>query len=188
MTPSEGYFSHATPSGVLLPGSPYFWFEAALFTEPPLGLRCFCRSCSDMHVIELASGMRHATCFCYQPTFIKQKALAGNTRSGINGLAYGYNLLQSRHMTRSLVDANARLRALLEARQQSVRQMAEYNWLRSLRVAAYASAINRLKTVVAKLQRMQFGKNSEKLRQNTERQVCEGQERIRSLQEVLGCA
>lgn len=40
---------------------------------------------------------------------------------------------------------------------------------------------------VVKLQRMQFGKSSEKLRQKTERQVCEAQERISVLQaEMLG--
>ncbi|WP_446718443.1 transposase domain-containing protein [Escherichia coli] len=44
--------------------------------------------------------------------------------------------------------------------------MAEYNRLLSQRVAAYASEINRLKALVAKLQRMQFGKSSEKLRIN----------------------
>lgn len=88
-------------------------------------------------------------------------------------------------MARSLVDENARLRALLDAQQQSLRQMAEYNRLLSQRVAAYASEINRLKALVVKLQRMQFGKSSEKLRQKTERQVCEAQERINALQEEM---
>lgn len=74
-------------------------------------------------------------------------------------------------MERSLFDENARLRALLDAQQQSLRQMAEYNRVLSQRVAAYASEINRLKALVVKLQRMQFGKSSEKLRQKTERQV-----------------
>ncbi|CND47226.1 Transposase and inactivated derivatives [Yersinia intermedia] len=68
-------------------------------------------------------------------------------------------------MARSFVDENARLRALLDAQQQSLRQMAEYNRLLSQRVAVYASEINRLKALVVKLQRMQFGKSSEKLRQ-----------------------
>lgn len=45
------------------------------------------------------------------------------------------------------------------------------NRVLSQRVAAYASEINRLKALVVKLQRMQFGKSSEKLRQKTERQV-----------------
>ncbi len=40
--------------------------------------------------------------------------------------------------------------------------MAEYNRLLSQRVAAYASEINRLKALVAKLQRMQFGKSFRK--------------------------
>ncbi|HDM8356030.1 TPA: transposase [Yersinia enterocolitica] len=88
-------------------------------------------------------------------------------------------------MERSLFDENARLRALLDAQQQSLRQMAEYNRVLSQRVAAYASEINRLKALVVKLQRMQFGKSSEKLRQKTERQVCEAQERITHLQEEM---
>ncbi|KOQ91383.1 hypothetical protein ABW50_25690, partial [Escherichia coli] len=53
------------------------------------------------------------------------------------------------------------------------------------RVAAYASEINRLKALVAKLQRMQFGKSSEKLRAKTERQIQEAQERISALQEEM---
>lgn len=88
-------------------------------------------------------------------------------------------------MERSLFDENARLRALLDAQQKSLRQMAEYNRVLSQRVAAYASEINRLKALVVKLQRMQFGKSSEKLRQKTERQVCEAQERITALQEEM---
>ena len=51
--------------------------------------------------------------------------------------------------------------------------------------AAYASEINRLKALVAKLQRMQFGKSSEKLRAKTERQIQEAQERISALQEEM---
>ena len=42
-------------------------------------------------------------------------------------------------MERSLSDENARLRALLDAQQHTIRQMAEYNRLLSQRVAAYAS-------------------------------------------------
>lgn len=52
-------------------------------------------------------------------------------------------------------------------------------------MAAYASEINRLKALVAKLQRMQFGKNSEKLRAKTERQIQDAQERISALQEEI---
>ncbi len=63
--------------------------------------------------------------------------------------------------------------------------MAEYNRLLSQRVAAYASEINRLKALVAKLQRMQFGKSSEKLREKTARQVREAEERISALQEEM---
>ena len=74
-------------------------------------------------------------------------------------------------MDTSLAHENARLRALLQAQQDTIRQMAEYNCLLSQRVAAYASEINRLKALVAKLQRMQFGKSSEKLRAKTERQI-----------------
>ncbi|CUA15778.1 IS orf [Escherichia coli] len=57
--------------------------------------------------------------------------------------------------------------------------------LLSQRVAAYASEINRLKALVAKLQRMQFGKSSEKLRAKTEWQIQEAQERINALQEEM---
>ena len=79
-------------------------------------------------------------------------------------------------MDTSLPHENARLRALLQTQQDTIRQMAEYNRLLSQRVAAYASEINRLKALVAKLQRMQFGKSSEKLRAKTERQIQEAQE------------
>ncbi|EEZ2883109.1 N-6 DNA methylase [Escherichia coli] len=71
-------------------------------------------------------------------------------------------------MDTSLAHENARLRALLQTQQDTIRQMAKYNRLLSQRVAAYASEINRLKALVAKLQRMQFGKSSEKLRAKTE--------------------
>lgn len=81
-------------------------------------------------------------------------------------------------MDASLPDENARLRALLQEQQSTIRKMAEYNRLLSQRVAAYASAISRLKVLVAKLQRMQFGKSSEKLREKTQRQVREAEERI----------
>ncbi len=74
-------------------------------------------------------------------------------------------------MERSLSAENARLRALLDTQQRSLEQMAEYNRLLSQRVAAYASEISRLKALVAKLQRMQFGKSSEKLREKTQHQV-----------------
>lgn len=88
-------------------------------------------------------------------------------------------------MDTSLAHENARLRALLRTQQDTIRQMAEYNRLLSQRVAAYASEINRLKALVAKLQRMQFGKSSEKLRAKTERQIQEAQERISALQEEM---
>ncbi|HAW4997235.1 TPA: IS66 family transposase [Escherichia coli] len=88
-------------------------------------------------------------------------------------------------MDTSLAHENARLRALLQTQQDTIRQMAKYNRLLSQRVAAYASEINRLKALVAKLQRMQFGKSSEKLRAKTERQIQEAQERISALQEEI---
>ncbi|MGS7926590.1 transposase domain-containing protein [Escherichia coli] len=47
--------------------------------------------------------------------------------------------------------------------------MDEYNRLLSSQVATYTSEINRLKALVAKLQRMRFGKSSEKLRAKIER-------------------
>lgn len=88
-------------------------------------------------------------------------------------------------MVTSYPDENARLRAQLLEQQNTLRHMAEYNRLLSKRVAAYASEINRLKALVAKLQRMQFGKSSEKLREKTQRQVREAEERINALQEEL---
>ncbi|MCW0332766.1 IS66 family transposase [Pantoea ananatis] len=88
-------------------------------------------------------------------------------------------------MERSLSAENARLRALLDTQQRSLEQMVEYNRLLSQRVAAYASEISRLKALVAKLQRMQFGKSSEKLREKTARQVREAEERISALQEEM---
>lgn len=88
-------------------------------------------------------------------------------------------------MDASLPDENARLRAQLQEQQTTIRKMAEYNRLLSQRVAAYASEINRLKALVAKLQRMQFGKSSEKLREKTQRQVREAEERISALQEEM---
>jgi hypothetical protein len=88
-------------------------------------------------------------------------------------------------MDTSFSDENARLMALLQEQQATIRKMAEYNRLLSQRVAAYASEINRLKALVAKLQRMQFGKSSEKLREKTARQVREAEERISALQEEM---
>lgn len=88
-------------------------------------------------------------------------------------------------MVTSYPDENARLRAQLLEQQDTLRQMAGYNRLLSQWVAAYASEINRLKALVAKLQRMQFGKSSEKLREKTQRQVREAEERINALQEEL---
>lgn len=51
--------------------------------------------------------------------------------------------------------------------------MAEYSRQLSQRVAAYASEINQLKALVARLQRMQFGKSFAK---KTERQIQKAQE------------
>nr|WP_242688254.1 IS66 family transposase [Photorhabdus stackebrandtii] len=62
---------------------------------------------------------------------------------------------------------------------------AENNRLLSQRVASYASEISRLKALVVKLQRMQFGQRSEKIRQKTERQIREVQEHISHLQEEM---
>lgn len=76
-------------------------------------------------------------------------------------------------MNTSYPDENALFRALLQEQQTIIRKMAEYNRLLSQRVAAYASKINRLKALVAKFQRMQFGKSSEKLREKTQRQGVE---------------
>ena len=70
-------------------------------------------------------------------------------------------------------------------RTPSARWLNTTAWSHRGRVAAYASEINRLKALVAKLQRMQFGKSSEKLRAKTERQIQEAQERISALQEEM---
>lgn len=85
----------------------------------------------------------------------------------------------------SYSDENARLRALLLEQQTTIRKMEEYNRLLSQRVAAYASEINRLNALVAKLQRMQFGKSAEKLREKTQCQVREVEERISAQQEGM---
>lgn len=63
--------------------------------------------------------------------------------------------------------------------------MAEYNRLLLKLMEAYAVEINRLTVLVAKLQRMQFGKSSEKLPEKTARQVCEAEERIGALKEEV---
>lgn len=62
--------------------------------------------------------------------------------------------MQSVVMGAFLPDENARLRALLQKQQATIRKMAEYNRLLSQRLAAYASEINRLKALVDKLRRM----------------------------------
>ncbi len=87
-------------------------------------------------------------------------------------------------MDTSYPDENARLRRCCRS---SKRPSAKWRNITvcSQRVAAYASAINRLKALVAKLQRMQFGKSSEKLREKTARQVREAEERISALQEEM---
>jgi len=59
----------------------------------------------------------------------------------------------------------------LKKQQDTICQMDEYNRLLSSQVATYASETNRLKALVAKLQRMQFGKSSEKLRAKIERYI-----------------
>ncbi|BED48683.1 transposase [Escherichia coli] len=71
-------------------------------------------------------------------------------------------------MRQSGVDAGQWL-ARLKKQQDTICQMDEYNRLLSSQVATYTSEINRLKALVAKLQRMQFGKSSEKLRAKIER-------------------
>ncbi len=87
-------------------------------------------------------------------------------------------------MDTSYPDENARLRRCCRS---SKRPSAKWRNITvcSQRVAAYASEINRLKALVAKLQRMQFGKSSEKLREKTARQVREAEERISALQEEM---
>lgn len=88
-------------------------------------------------------------------------------------------------MDTSYPDESARLRAQLQEQQTTIRKMAKYNRLLLQRVASYASEINQLKALVARLQRMQFGKSSEKLREKTQRQVREAEERISTLQEEM---
>ncbi len=62
--------------------------------------------------------------------------------------------------------------------------MAEYNRLLSQRVAAYASEINRLKALVAKLQRMQFGKAQKTVQKPNGRY--QKRRQISALQEEMG--
>lgn len=88
-------------------------------------------------------------------------------------------------MDTSLTPENARLRALLQTQQNTIRQIAEYNRLLSLRVAACDSEINWQKMLVVKLQLMQFDKSSEKLRAKTERKIQDAQGRISSAFEVI---
>lgn len=88
-------------------------------------------------------------------------------------------------MDTSLPHENACFQVLLQSQQDTIRQKAEYNRLLSQRVIGYDSEINRLKALVAKLQHMQFGKGSEKLREKAERQILEAQERISALQEEM---
>ncbi|OCS61113.1 transposase [Escherichia coli] len=71
-------------------------------------------------------------------------------------------------MRQSGVDAGQWL-ARLKKQQDTICQMDEYNRLLSSQVATYTSEINRLKALVAKLQRMRFSKSSEKLRAKIER-------------------
>lgn len=73
----------------------------------------------------------------------------------------------------------------MQEQQATIRKIEEYNLLLSHRVAAYISEINRLKALVVKLQRMQFDKSSEKLREKTARQVREVEDRIGALQEEM---
>jgi transposase len=88
-------------------------------------------------------------------------------------------------MDASLPDDIARLKALLHEQMAANKILAENNLLLSQRVASYATEINRLKALVGKLQRMQFGQSSEKMRQKAERQIHEAQERISHLQEEM---
>lgn len=88
-------------------------------------------------------------------------------------------------MHTSYPDENARLRSQLQEQQTTIRRIAEHNRLHSQRVAAYASEINRLKAPVVRLQRMQFGKSSEKLSEKTQRQVHEAEEHISAQQEEM---
>lgn len=88
-------------------------------------------------------------------------------------------------MDASLPDDIARLKALLREQMAANEILAENNLLLSQRVASYATEINRLKALVMKLQRMQFGQSSEKMRQKAERQIHEAQERISHLQDGI---
>lgn len=78
-------------------------------------------------------------------------------------------------MDTSFPDDIARLKVLLHEPMAANKILAENNLLLSQRVASYATEINRLKALVVKLQRMQFGQSSEKMRQKAERQIHEAQ-------------
>ncbi|CAM3629803.1 putative transposase (fragment) [Xenorhabdus nematophila ATCC 19061] len=68
-------------------------------------------------------------------------------------------------------DDIAQLKGLLREQMAANKILAGNNLLLSQRVASYASEISRLKALVVKLQRMQFGQSSEKIWQKAERQA-----------------
>ncbi|QNJ35646.1 IS66 family transposase [Xenorhabdus nematophila] len=82
-------------------------------------------------------------------------------------------------------DDIAQLKGLLREQMAANKILTENNRLLSQRVASYASEISRLKARVVKLQRMQFGQSSEKIRQKAERQIREVQAHISHLQEEM---
>ncbi|MDE9504636.1 transposase, partial [Xenorhabdus bovienii] len=88
-------------------------------------------------------------------------------------------------MDTSFPDDIAQLKVLLREQMAANKILAGNNLLLSQRVASYASEISRLKALVVKLQRMQFGQSSEKIRQKAERQIREVQEHISHLQEEM---
>ncbi|MDE1487682.1 IS66 family transposase [Xenorhabdus bovienii] len=88
-------------------------------------------------------------------------------------------------MDTSFPDDIAQLKVLLREQMAANKILAGNNLRLSQRVASYASEISRLKALVVKLQRMQFGQSSEKIRQKAERQIREVQEHISHLQEEM---
>lgn len=77
----------------------------------------------------------------------------------------------------SYPDENCWHREQPQEQQKTICKMAGYNHLLSQRVKAYAGEINCLTALAAKLQHMQVGKSSGKLREKTARPVCEAEER-----------
>ncbi|MCS5874446.1 transposase [Klebsiella pneumoniae subsp. pneumoniae] len=82
-------------------------------------------------------------------------------------------------MNSELPDDIEQLKALLVAQQAVIVRL-------SGAVTGYAREIDSLRTLVAKLQRMLFGRSSEKNRETIEKKIAQAEKRITDLQNRLG--